>query len=245
MPAVGHDLGFADLLAGDALGAGRDLHLRQHRALVRLDVRPVGDAGGVAGRLDARDVALDLVHVDDGAGRAVFAGDFGGEGMVWRSSSLRAWTSQYVMPVQSLRATLPVRASDLRPRPVLRCALAIAARRLVECLAILGVEVGIVEQLLLLRDLGLQLLDGLRQRFQRVLLVEVQPALRRGRGRARRPAFLLLLGRAAPSPSRGFRSDAALRSACRNSRRHIRSICRCRRARSPRSRRGRGNRGRG
>ena len=28
----------------------------------------------------ARDVALDAVHVDDGGGRAVVAGDFGGEG---------------------------------------------------------------------------------------------------------------------------------------------------------------------
>ena len=79
---IHHHLGLADLLAGDALGAGRDLHLRQHRALVGLDVRPVGDAGRIARRLDARDVALDPVHVDDGAGRAVFAGDFGGEGVV-------------------------------------------------------------------------------------------------------------------------------------------------------------------
>ncbi len=65
----GHHLGLAELLAGDALGAGRDLQLREQRALVRLDMRPVGDAGGVAGRLDARDVALDPVHVDD-EGRA-------------------------------------------------------------------------------------------------------------------------------------------------------------------------------
>ena len=79
-PGIRHHLGLAELLAGDALGAGRDLHLRQQRALVGLDMRPVGDAGGIAGRLDARDVALDAVHVDDGAGRAVFAGDFGGEG---------------------------------------------------------------------------------------------------------------------------------------------------------------------
>ena len=47
----------------------------------------------------------------------------------------------------------------------------------VEFLAILGVEVGIVKQLLLFGDLGLQFRDRLRQRFQRVLLVEVQPAL--------------------------------------------------------------------
>ena len=41
---------------------------------------PVGDAGRIAGGLDARDVGFDTVHVDDGAGRAVFAGDLGGEG---------------------------------------------------------------------------------------------------------------------------------------------------------------------
>ena len=75
-----HHLGFADFLAGDALGAGLDLHLGEQWALVRLDMRTVGDAGCVAGGLDARDVALDLVHVDDGAGRAVVAGDLGGEG---------------------------------------------------------------------------------------------------------------------------------------------------------------------
>ena len=45
--AVDHHLGLAELLAGDALGAGGGLHLGEHRALVRLDVRAVGDAGGV------------------------------------------------------------------------------------------------------------------------------------------------------------------------------------------------------
>ena len=79
-PGFRHHLGLADLLAGDALGAGRDLHLRQQRALVGLDMRPVGDAGRIAGHLDPRDVALDAVHVDHGAGRAVFTGDLGGEG---------------------------------------------------------------------------------------------------------------------------------------------------------------------
>ena len=80
MPGFRHHLGLAELLAGDALRAGRDLHLRQQRALVGLDMRPVGDAGRIAGHLDPRDVALDAVHVDHGAGRAVFTGDFGGEG---------------------------------------------------------------------------------------------------------------------------------------------------------------------
>ena len=80
MPGVGHHLGLAEFLAGDAPGAGLDLHGGDHRALVGLDMRPVGDACGIAGRLDAGDVALDPVHVDDGGGRAVFTGDSGGEG---------------------------------------------------------------------------------------------------------------------------------------------------------------------
>src|SRR3954449_8129417 len=63
------------IAAGDALGTGSDLHLRNGRVLVRLDGRTVGDPGVIAGLLDACDVALDLVHVDDGAGRAIFAGD--------------------------------------------------------------------------------------------------------------------------------------------------------------------------
>ena len=77
---VGHHLGLAEFLAGDAPGAGGDLKFCQQRALVGLDMRPVGDAGRIAGGLNPRDVALDPVHVDDGGGRAVFAGDFGGEG---------------------------------------------------------------------------------------------------------------------------------------------------------------------
>jgi hypothetical protein len=47
----------------------------------------------------------------------------------------------------------------------------------VEFLAIFGVEIGIVKQLLLFRNLGLQFCDRLRQGIQRMLLVEVQPAL--------------------------------------------------------------------
>jgi len=34
----------------------------------------------VAGGLNARDIALDAVHVDHGGRRAVVAGDLGGEG---------------------------------------------------------------------------------------------------------------------------------------------------------------------
>src|SRR5215471_3580366 len=48
-------------------------------------------------------------------------------------------------------------------------------RRFLEFLAILGVEIGIVKQPLLLCDIRLQLLDRLRQSFQRVLFVEIEP----------------------------------------------------------------------
>src|SRR5580704_6141939 len=51
-------------------------------------------------------------------------------------------------------------------------------RCLVEFLPILVVEIGIVKEPLLLGDLGLQFGYGLRQCFQRVLLVEIQLALR-------------------------------------------------------------------
>ena len=46
----------------------------------RLPVLVECDTGLVAGDLDAGDVAFDAVHVDHGAGRAVFTGDLGGEG---------------------------------------------------------------------------------------------------------------------------------------------------------------------
>jgi hypothetical protein len=46
---------------------------------VRFDVRPVGDPGGVAGRLQPRDVALDPVEVDDDGRRAEFGGRCLGE----------------------------------------------------------------------------------------------------------------------------------------------------------------------
>src|SRR3569623_1207451 len=71
-----HHLGLTEFLAGDAASTGVDLHFCQHRALMGLDVRPVGNAGGIAGRLNTRDVALDLVHVDYGAGRADIRGLF-------------------------------------------------------------------------------------------------------------------------------------------------------------------------
>src|SRR5262249_7874942 len=61
-----------------------------------------------------------------------------------------------------------------------------------EFLAILGLVLGIVKQPLLLRNLFLQLGDGLRQRFQRVLFVEIEPPLGRRGGRRRRGLRLLL-----------------------------------------------------
>ena len=64
LAALGHDLGLAELLAGDAAGARIALHGGDDRALVGLDVRPVGDAGRIAQGLHPRDVALDHVEID-------------------------------------------------------------------------------------------------------------------------------------------------------------------------------------
>ena len=79
-PGIGHHLGLADFLAGDAAGAGVALHGGDHGALVGLDVRPVGDARGVAQRLDTGDVALHHVEVDDHGGRAELPRDVGLQG---------------------------------------------------------------------------------------------------------------------------------------------------------------------
>ncbi len=78
-PAIRHHLGLAELLAGDALCAGIALQRCEQRALVGLDVRTIGDAGGIALGLHPRDVAFDAVHVDDKSGRSVFACDLLGE----------------------------------------------------------------------------------------------------------------------------------------------------------------------
>src|SRR5436309_15016747 len=109
-------------------------------------MRPVGDGGCVAGRLDACDVSLDTVHVDHGAGRAVFAGDLGGEGRCHALLSVRnrmnrrmgraqrnppissiasRWVSlrsthPTLKPALSLHAKLPAPATGLRrPRVLL------------------------------------------------------------------------------------------------------------------------------
>src|SRR5262249_2639648 len=59
-------------------------------------------------------------------------------------------------------------------------------RRLVERLAVAGVETGIVELLVQPAYLGLQLEHGLGQRFERMLLMEAQLAVRRPRRDRRR-----------------------------------------------------------
>jgi len=62
------------------------LKAREKRALVGLDMRPVGDARIVANLLRARDVALDTIHVDDKGRCSVIAGDLlrerGGQGRI-------------------------------------------------------------------------------------------------------------------------------------------------------------------
>src|SRR6185437_9374638 len=109
-PGVCHDLGLAELLAGDALRASGDLQLCEQRALVGLDMRPVGDAGCVTGRLDTGDVALDPVHVDDGAGRAVFLCDLGGEGCGHQATPI-----QYlVIASEAKQSMLPMYSGSLR-----------------------------------------------------------------------------------------------------------------------------------
>jgi hypothetical protein len=53
--------------------------LRQEGTFVRLDMRPIGDAGCVADGLDARNIPLDAVHIYDKCRRAVLSGNFCGE----------------------------------------------------------------------------------------------------------------------------------------------------------------------
>ncbi len=72
---VDHHLCLAEFLAGDAPGACRDLHPGERRALVRLDMRPVGDAGRIAQPLHAGDVGLDPVQIDHHGRRAELACD--------------------------------------------------------------------------------------------------------------------------------------------------------------------------
>src|SRR5207302_211530 len=69
------------------------------RALVGLDMRPIGEARRLAGGLHPRDVALDLVHVDHGGRRAIVAGDpcgeWRGHGAALSISSRSIWSSSH------------------------------------------------------------------------------------------------------------------------------------------------------
>ncbi len=73
--AVGHHFGLAELLTRDACGPGGDLHLGEHRAFVRLDVRAVRHARQIAQLLDAADVALHPIEIDHDGRGANIVGD--------------------------------------------------------------------------------------------------------------------------------------------------------------------------
>jgi len=74
------DEGLVRTMSLSEFPAGRDLEPGQHRTFVGLDMRPVGNPGGIAGGLDARDIAFDAIHVDDRGGRTIVAGYADGEG---------------------------------------------------------------------------------------------------------------------------------------------------------------------
>ena len=88
---IGHDFGFADLLAGDAARAGLDLRLGEARQLVRLDMRPALEAEPVAMGLEAGDVGERNRLVQHEGGRFGLEGRVGGHGVV--RSSQAAWGS--------------------------------------------------------------------------------------------------------------------------------------------------------
>ena len=77
---IRHHLDLAELLAGDADRAGIHLQLGQRRDLVRLDVRPVGEAVARERLLRAADVRLDDVEVDHDRG-CIEIGDQRGHGV--------------------------------------------------------------------------------------------------------------------------------------------------------------------
>ena len=79
---AGEDLGLADLLAGDADGAGGDLHRGDRRDLVGLDMRAVVAAGGGDEALHAVDVRGEAVEIDGDAGGVEPLGGVGGRGAV-------------------------------------------------------------------------------------------------------------------------------------------------------------------
>ena len=65
---IRHDLGFAELLAGDAAGAEFHLPAREGWHLVGLDVRTQAQAVAIAIRLHLREVMLHAIEIDDGNG---------------------------------------------------------------------------------------------------------------------------------------------------------------------------------
>jgi hypothetical protein len=69
MPASANTSTSAELLAGDADGAGLHLHAADRGDLVRLDVRPVPDGVPREMRLHAADVVPHDVEVDGDGGR--------------------------------------------------------------------------------------------------------------------------------------------------------------------------------
>ena len=77
---IGHHLGLADLLAGNAVGARLDLPFGKEGQLVGLDMGPEPRAGRVGGLLGAGDVALDAVEVDQNGGRVDLIDGSGGGG---------------------------------------------------------------------------------------------------------------------------------------------------------------------
>ena len=65
-PGIGHDLGLAELLAGDAAGAEFHLPVREGRHLVRLDMRTQAQAVAIAIGLHLSEVMLHAIEIDDG-----------------------------------------------------------------------------------------------------------------------------------------------------------------------------------
>ena len=110
-PGVHEDLDLAELLAGDADGARRHLHLADGGDLVRLDVRAVADAVAGEVRLHAADVVLHDVQVDGDGGRVELA-DRGHGSLL----SLRFHSSQGRAIVPAMEASARRASSGLEIR---------------------------------------------------------------------------------------------------------------------------------
>ena len=111
---VGHDLGLADLGAGDADGAGLQLHVGDGRGLVRLGVGPQVLARGleVAGELP--DVELQVVEVDQQGG-GVDLGDGHADVLAGAHHSSRSFLSSKVMSAGPSSTDRSARASTSLP----------------------------------------------------------------------------------------------------------------------------------